>query len=346
MPSARRQWPCGWWRTSAWLLSAGPSRWRRRSSSALALVVPLAGSPRTTLDHVLDQPVQWGSAVPTNHVNPWHVLVLPQATKTVARHDVIHAGPGSDVGLLEVAPAAALGLGFSSRRSSSLATCWRRRARAPAPSNAFNLSPLRVDSQLMSAPPSSQSRERLWDKRATAVAARCRHRHVRSDARSWLRDESGFGLLEVVIAGALLMLVLIPAAGVLYTSETALATNRSKVVAANVANGVLETDRAIADQETWSGSAPSLPVPASQVTASRVSYTVDQSAGWCAESAGKAATWGSYSPTSTMAGQPAYAVQVTVYWGDKQAPSTEAFGELLTTPPGVTPPASSTSCPL
>ncbi|MDA8071370.1 MAG: hypothetical protein M0Z82_07125 [Actinomycetota bacterium] len=151
----------------------------------------------------------------------------------------------------------------------------------------------------------------------------------------------------MVIAGVLLMLVLIPAAGVLYTSETALATNRSKVVAANLANGVLETDRAIADQETWSGSAPSLPVPASHVTASRVSYTVDQSAGWCAESTtGSTASWGTYSSTSTTAGQPAYAVQVTVSWGDKQAPSTVAFGELLTTPPGVTPPASPPGCPL
>ena len=89
-----------WWRFAA----------RAATIPALALAVPLAGSPRTTLHHVLDQPVQWGSAVPTNHVTPWHVLVLHQATKTVARHGIVHAGSGSDVRLLAVALAAALGV--------------------------------------------------------------------------------------------------------------------------------------------------------------------------------------------------------------------------------------------
>ena len=131
----------GRWRASAWLLGGAfavqpmvilgafivlgttalpATRWSRficrvAIIPVLALAVPLIGSPRTTLHHVVEQPVQWGSAVATNHVTPWHVLALHQVTKVFPSGLVFHEGSGGDVRLLAVVLAVALGVWVARR---------------------------------------------------------------------------------------------------------------------------------------------------------------------------------------------------------------------------------------
>lgn len=159
------------------------------------------------------------------------------------------------------------------------------------------------------------------------------------------RAECGFSLIEVLLAGSLLLGVLVPSAALLGTSDKILSLNRDKVVAANIAAGQLEADRAAAAQP-WNAGAPVLPTPASpeQVSAGGLSYAVSQVGGWCAESSsGGTTTWTTYANASSQ-NPPAYTVTVTVSWlGDLHSVSAS---ETLTTYTGVIAPSSSTgSCP-
>jgi type II secretory pathway pseudopilin PulG len=163
------------------------------------------------------------------------------------------------------------------------------------------------------------------------------------------RTDEGFTLLEVVVAGVIMILVLVPSAMLLSTSAKVLGVTQAKIVAANVATGVLEEDRAVADSVTWSGApAPSLPVPTSPTTVNGVKFSVSQSGGWCALSAG---AWGDYA--SAPSAPPAYGVLVTVSW--LSGAHSITAGEALTTPVAVVAmgtanpggaPATSTTCPL
>lgn len=166
-----------------------------------------------------------------------------------------------------------------------------------------------------------------------------------SPRRESPRRESGFTLIEVVLSGALVLGVLVPSAALLGTSDQVLSLNRDKVVAANIAAGQLEADRAAAAQP-WSAGAPVLPTPASpqQVPTGGVSYTVTQAGAWCAESTNAGTTtWTTYTSPSSQ-NPPAYTVTVTVSWlGGLHSVSAS---ETLTTYTGVTAPSSSTgSCP-
>lgn len=156
--------------------------------------------------------------------------------------------------------------------------------------------------------------------------------------------ESGVSLVEVVLAGALLMTVLMPSAALLRNSDSVLGLNKAKVVAANLAGGQLEADRAAADDGTWSSDVPSLATPSSsvQVPNGGETYAVSQVSGWCAEDS--SGTWTNYTsndpPPSTSPA--AYLVKVTVSWlGGTQSVWAAAT---LTTPSSVTAPASGT-CP-
>lgn len=75
----------------------------------LVIVVPLVGETKTTLHRVLGQPVEWGTAVTTNHATPWHALVLGVATISIPHRGLIFEGDGSDVRMLAVALAVLLG---------------------------------------------------------------------------------------------------------------------------------------------------------------------------------------------------------------------------------------------
>src|SRR5271169_2258245 len=101
-------------------------------------------------------------------------------------------------------------------------------------------------------------------------------------------DERGFTLVEVLVAGVLMILVLVPSALVMSTSTRVLTLNRATVVAANVLAGVLEQDRAWVDSVPWKATAgvvapkPAVPAPAGP-TVNGVTFTVSQSFGWCAQ---------------------------------------------------------------
>jgi hypothetical protein len=161
--------------------------------------------------------------------------------------------------------------------------------------------------------------------------------------------EEGVTLMEVVLSATLLLVVLVPSTVLLQTSSSLLSVNKAKVVAANLASGQLEADRAAADGAPWTGTpaVPDLPTPVSpvQVPTGGGSYTVSQVAGWCAESTnGAGTTWTTY--TGLPAGNPpAYTVTVTVGWPVGSHDVSAA--ETLTTPPGVSAPdnSGSTSCP-
>ncbi|GEM_PF-1859505 len=154
--------------------------------------------------------------------------------------------------------------------------------------------------------------------------------------------ECGFSLIEVLLAGSLLLGVLVPSAALLGTSDNVLSLNRAKVVAANLAAGQLEADRAAADNATWTSNAPQLPTPSStSVPSGGELYSVAQGAGWCAESSNGSGDWTNYS-SRTTADPPAYLVNVTVSWLDGR--QSVSASETLTTPLSVTPPSTG-SCP-
>lgn len=76
---------------------------------ALAIAVPLVGDTKTTLSRILGQPVEWGTAIATNHATPWHALVLGVVTISIPHRGFIFKGDGSDLRMLAVALAAILG---------------------------------------------------------------------------------------------------------------------------------------------------------------------------------------------------------------------------------------------
>ena len=172
--------------------------------------------------------------------------------------------------------------------------------------------------------------------------------------------ERGFTLIEVVIAGILLLVILLPSALILSTSAKALTVNQAKVVGANVLSGALEQDRAIAaslpcatepGSVCWAGS-PIAPFGNSttSTTVNGVTYTVATTTGWCAESAnaGGVTTWATYASAPTSE-PPGFGVYVTVSWLSGQS---LGGGEVLTTPvynQNIThqgAPSSSSTCPL
>lgn len=150
----------------------------------------------------------------------------------------------------------------------------------------------------------------------------------------------GFSLVEVVIAIAVLMLAIVPSAALLVTSNQVVATNGAAVVAANLAAGCLEQDRAVEDAAvSFPDTAGTLPV--CPTGGGGASYHLTQTAGWCQEST--SGTWGDYS--GYVAGTdapPAYGLLVTVAWSGHH----ESAGQIVTSPLTASIPASSTSCPL
>ena len=160
-------------------------------------------------------------------------------------------------------------------------------------------------------------------------------------------NEQGFTLVEVIVAGVIMLVVLLPSAMLLSSSAKAITANQAKVVAANLASGVLEEARAAADSQTWTGTpvAPNLPSPTTPGPVNGIVYTVTEQGGWCAPTTANGVTgWGDYA--SAPSSPPAYAVLVTVTW--LGASHTLTFGAMLATPVAALDsiPSSSTGCPL
>ncbi|HXX89119.1 MAG TPA: hypothetical protein VEI83_02705 [Acidimicrobiales bacterium] len=165
-------------------------------------------------------------------------------------------------------------------------------------------------------------------------------------------SEIGFTLVEVVVAGTIMIMVLVPSAMLLSSSARVLSVTQAKIVAANLAAGVLDEDRALAGTSSWTGSpvAPTLPAPATPTTVNGIAFTVTQAAGWCTLAAGSG-SWSGYATPPTPPA--AYGILVTVKWlsGSHWVTS----GETLATPgvvaaagtgnPGGAP-STSGSCPL
>ncbi|HUY63012.1 MAG TPA: type II secretion system protein [Acidimicrobiales bacterium] len=151
------------------------------------------------------------------------------------------------------------------------------------------------------------------------------------------RLEGGFTLLEVVVASAVILVVLLPSAALLATSNQKLGGDQQKLAASNLAAGLLDQDRAAADSQTWPPTLPDTGGATSAQAVAGVTFTLSQSAGWCALSNG---VWGSY--PSAPNNPASYGVVVTVTW--HHALQSLTTGTLFTTPPTVTAPTSG-SCP-
>lgn len=146
------------------------------------------------------------------------------------------------------------------------------------------------------------------------------------------------------MALAVLSTVLLPSASLVLTTGKTASGNRSRIVAANLASGCLEQDRAVEDAATTFPVAASS-LPACPTGGGGATYTISQRTGWCAESDATGTwVWADYTSYSQGADDPpAYAALVTVGWNGGHS---LAAGTVFTTPFAVSIPTSSTSCPL
>jgi type II secretory pathway pseudopilin PulG len=165
----------------------------------------------------------------------------------------------------------------------------------------------------------------LWGKRTG-----CRPRPSRC-------DEVGFTLVEVIVAGLIMVMVLVPSALLLSSSTKILTVTQSKIVAANLAAGALDEDRALADATAWSvpaspAGSPIAPVGLPGTTTSTVNgvaFTIEPTYGWCTLK--PALFWDAYGPTVPSTPL-AYGIIVKVSWygGHKLS-----AGAVLSTPGAV-----------
>lgn len=170
----------------------------------------------------------------------------------------------------------------------------------------------------------------------TVIPARRSGTHPRSEARS----EDGQTLIEVVVAIALLVIVLVPA--VLLTTQSTAVTynNQFKVTAANLANSQLNVDRNVAVQQGLT----SLPLSQSKQYVGNEQYAITPSAGWCTAPSSSGGPWGN--AVTPINGSDAFVVLVNVSWKgnpSKIPNSVQAFG-VLSSPPGSVPTLN--TCPL
>jgi len=143
------------------------------------------------------------------------------------------------------------------------------------------------------------------------------------------------------VAGILLLVILLPSAMVLSVSSKALSVDQARVVASNLASGVLEQDRAAADSAPWCTfpAPPATPVceasPQPSLTTlspqkvNGVTFTFTRAVGWCAESMSSqgVTTWSDY---AALPGEPqAYAEYITVSWHGTHSLSA---GQVFTSP--------------
>jgi hypothetical protein len=109
--------------------------------------------------------------------------------------------------------------------------------------------------------------------------------------------EAGFGMVDVMIAVAILMVMLIPVDRMVVSTNKAVYNNRSEVEVANYVSGVLNEDNAAATVSAWTGTgntlAPTLPTTASPYNypIAGISYTVAWAGGWCAIPSLASSTW-------------------------------------------------------
>lgn len=165
-------------------------------------------------------------------------------------------------------------------------------------------------------------------------------------------DQAGFTLAEVLVASAVLLVILVPMSAALVSQSGLLTTNQAEVTAAHLAAGQLESDRTVADANSWSGSppVPTLPTVTSPVSvaassgAASISYTITRSVGWCMVPSG-GSTWTTTAGASTIPSNAAvgYKDLVTVKWNGGQLRS----GQILQIPFASigTPPTTAQTCP-
>lgn len=166
--------------------------------------------------------------------------------------------------------------------------------------------------------------------------------------------EAGFSLVEVMVAAAILIIVLVPTAYLIASSSGLLTSNRASVTAAQLAASQLEADRTFADTTTWLTASPfgvsaaSWPATLS-VPSGGIQYSIARSTGWCFTTGGNATTWGTTAPGSTIptfpSGMAGFKEVVTVTW---RTGSLEA-SQMLQLPDSVVTngyiPTTATSCP-
>lgn len=153
--------------------------------------------------------------------------------------------------------------------------------------------------------------------------------------------EEGQSLVEVLIAIVVLVAVLVPALLLVTKSTQAVYNNQYKVAAVNLANGQLEADRT----QAVTGQTLTLTPPTPSVTVGTETYSVSQSANWCAP---PTTAGGSWTPYTSGGASYAYGVAVTVTWkGDSTGVQVSG---VLTTPMGMfvsgSYPLTTTTCPL
>ncbi|HZU79207.1 MAG TPA: type II secretion system protein [Acidimicrobiales bacterium] len=165
--------------------------------------------------------------------------------------------------------------------------------------------------------------------------------------------EAGFTLVEVLVAGTLLLLILVPTAYLIVSSTKLVTANKASVTAAQLAASQLEADRTFADTATWSGApaAPSGSWPGYlTIPSPGIKYTISRSYGWCMDSQSQS-TWTTTAAGSTIptfpSGMVGYKEVVTVTWqtGSLKASQILQAPDTVITGASGSIPTSAASCP-
>ncbi len=149
------------------------------------------------------------------------------------------------------------------------------------------------------------------------------------------RGDEGMSLIGVVIAMLIIMVALIPAAGLLESTISVAASNRDRVMAANIVTARLEQLKSLSSSN-FTGLLSYLGTTSSNVSEQGTSFTVKTDLSWSSDfiSGGCASLFQNSVLAATESPQPVVKATVTVTWNNQRLATPETATEAFSPPSG------------